>query len=153
MLVVPLFIGFPSAVDAAGSSPFSSLSGSWLGTGTIAVSNGPSERIRCRATYTVAEDGLQLRQELRCASDSYNFQVSGRFTYRGGQIAGTWTEKTRNATGQVSGTATGNEIRATVQGGGFSASVLMVTRGNRQTVSMSTSRSDITTVSAELRRS
>jgi len=47
----------------------------------------------------------------------------------------------------------GNEIRATVQGGGFSASVLMVTRGNRQTVSMSTSRSDINSVSAELRRS
>ena len=153
MLVMLVFLGLSSGVDAASSSPFPSLSGSWLGAGTIAVSNGPSERIRCRATYTVGGDGLQLRQELRCASDSYNFQVSSSFSYKGGQIVGTWTEKTRNATGRVSGTASGNEIRATVQGGGFSASVLMVTRGNRQTVSMSTGGADTTSVSAELRRS
>ena len=38
-----------SAVHAQASGPFSGFAGSWTGTGTVALSNGTTERIRCKA--------------------------------------------------------------------------------------------------------
>ena len=144
--------GLSQSARAANASPFPPLAGSWSGAGSVAVPGGPRERIRCRATYTVAPSGLELHQELRCASDSYRFDVSSSFIYKDGQVVGTWTERSRKASGQVSGSATGNEIRATVQGSGFSASLLLVTRGNRQTLSIRTDKADLPSFSVDLRQ-
>jgi hypothetical protein len=144
--------GWSQSAYAASASPFSALAGSWSGAGTMAVPDGPRERIRCRATYTVAPSGLELHQELRCASDSYRFDVSSSLVYKGGQVVGTWTERTRKASGRVSGSATGNEIRATVQGSGFSASLLLVTRGSRQTLAIRTDKADLPSFSIDLRQ-
>jgi hypothetical protein len=51
--------------------PFLGLSGSWSGAGTITMTNGATERIRCKATYAVNATGKAVQQTLRCASDSY----------------------------------------------------------------------------------
>ncbi|MGZ9188286.1 MAG: hypothetical protein ACXW6R_26805, partial [Candidatus Binatia bacterium] len=37
----------------AQSGPFAGFSGSWSGNGTVALSDGTTERIRCRASYNV----------------------------------------------------------------------------------------------------
>jgi hypothetical protein len=37
--------------------PFLGLSGSWSGAGTITMTNGATERIRCKATYAVNATG------------------------------------------------------------------------------------------------
>lgn len=137
MLVTLVFLGLASGVDAASSSPFPSLSGSWLGAGTIAVSNGPSERIRCRATYTVGGDGLQLRQELRCASDSYNFDLSGEFAVDGqNQVNGRWTERTRSVGGTAVGNTSGDRLQLHVESAGFAAELVMITKNKRQSVTI-----------------
>src|SRR5215470_13166944 len=54
---------------------FAGLAGAWNGSGRIEMQNG-SERIRCRARYSVSQGGEVLVQELRCASDSYKFDVN-----------------------------------------------------------------------------
>ena len=57
-------------------SPFAGLAGAWNGSGRIEMQNGNGERIRCRARYSVSQVGEVLVQELRCASDSYKFDVN-----------------------------------------------------------------------------
>ena len=59
-----------SPVQAA-SSPFPAMAGSWSGGGTISMSSGEQETLRCRATYNVAGSGDELSLNLRCASASY----------------------------------------------------------------------------------
>ena len=44
----------------AQSRPFAGLDGAWSGNGTISLSDGSSERIRCRASYKVDGTGLGL---------------------------------------------------------------------------------------------
>jgi hypothetical protein len=61
--------------QATSSSPFAGYAGSWSGSGTVALSNGTTERLRCQATYAVASTGTDLPQNLRCTSGSYNFEL------------------------------------------------------------------------------
>ena len=61
------------SVSHAQSGPFTGFNGSWSGNGTVALSDGTTERIRCKASYNVNGTGLGLKQTLRCASDSYRY--------------------------------------------------------------------------------
>lgn len=66
LFAVQLLI-FTSESQAEG--PFDNLRGAWSGVGTIALTNGSQERIRCRASYNPSDPNL--RMTLVCASDSY----------------------------------------------------------------------------------
>jgi hypothetical protein len=133
--------------------PFVHFAGSWSGAGTIATSNGTRERIRCVATYAVGEAGHGLEQNMRCASDSYKFYVSSNVQADGNRLSGTWTEATRGANGQVSGTVEDSRILATVGGLGFTASIAISTRGGGQSVTIRPSgRTDIVEVTVNLRK-
>jgi len=125
--------------------------GSWVGSGTISTING-SERIRCRVSYAVG-GGNSLSQDLRCASDSYNFQVSSNIVNQGGAISGTWSEVTRQVSGNVSGRLGDGTLQASVSGPGFSAGLSISTSGNRQSVTIRPSGGDIRDVSVNLMRS
>ncbi|MBV9704526.1 MAG: hypothetical protein JO163_17500, partial [Methylobacteriaceae bacterium] len=96
--------------------------------------------------------GKNLHQDLRCASDSYRFDVLSNVVYQGGAISGTWTETTRKATGQISGRVSGGSITATISGPSVSAEFSLDMRGNQQTVSIRSSGSDVTSVSMTLAR-
>src|SRR5260370_20501500 len=96
----------------AQAGPFAALSGSWSGGGTIWLASGANERIRCRAAYDVGSGGRALQLSIRCASDSYNFDLAGSVVYQGGAITGTWSESSRGVNGAVSGSAGGNHVRA-----------------------------------------
>ena len=48
--------------------PFLGLSGHWSGAGTVTLTNGATERIRCKAAYAVSSTGKSVQQTLRCAS-------------------------------------------------------------------------------------
>ena len=61
---------------AAQSPPFAGLAGSWAGSGSISLSDGSKERLRCKATYQVSDGERRLQQSLRCASDSYRFDLN-----------------------------------------------------------------------------
>jgi hypothetical protein len=123
-------------------SPFSGLSGSWSGGGFIKLASGQRERLRCRATYGVTESDTRLQQRLRCAS--YRFDVDSNIVSEGGALHGTWTETSRNASGNVSGRVSGGEIQARIDGAGFSARLTLNTRGDRQSVVIESPGHDIT---------
>lgn len=139
-------------VLAQGPTPFANLHGNWAGNGTITLSSGASERIRCRAKYKVENSDRNMQQELRCASDSYKFEVNSNIDYNAGSVYGTWTEITRNVSGAVNGTAAGNQIEARVGGGPFSAALVLTTTGNAQAVSIRPTGTDVTTVTIHLQR-
>jgi hypothetical protein len=141
-----------SAIQAAVSSPFAAMAGSWSGGGVLSTTDGMPERLRCRASYNVAGSGAQLRLNLRCASDSYNFDLASDVEYRGGAISGSWSEASRNASGTISGRAAGGRIEAFARGDSFSANLSLTTRGNRQTVSIRPQGTSITGVSLALDR-
>lgn len=155
-LVIGLALGSPPAgaqgAARAAGGPFAGLSGSWSGGGSIKLSNGTSEALRCRATYAVRLAGMGLDQNLICASDSYKFQVRSNVDYNAGAISGTWAETTRRVSGRVSGRAGEGEIEAKVDGGSFSASLAVSTSGNRQTVTIRPQGTDVTEVAVRLQR-
>ena len=117
-----------------GSGPFAGFDGAWSGTGTVALSDGTTERIRCKADYKVNGSGMALKQSLRCASDSYKFDLSSDVTSNGGRISGNWSEASRNIFGNLQGTAGGGQIEVFVEANGFAANLTLRTTGNKQTV-------------------
>jgi len=136
----------------AARSPFTALAGLWSGGGTLNTSDGQQEQLRCRAHYSVAPDGTELRLNLRCASASYNFNLAGDVEERGGEIHGSWSESTRNASGTISGRAVGDRIEAAAVGQSFSANLSLTTRRNRQAVFIRPQRANITSVALTLYR-
>src|SRR4051795_6226034 len=121
----------------AQSGPFTGFNGAWSGNGTVALSDGTTERIRCKADYTVDGTGLALKQNLRCASDSYKFDLTSNVTSQGDRIHGSWSEASRNIFGDLQGTAGGGQIDVFVEANGFSANLTLRTNGNKQTVQIS----------------
>jgi hypothetical protein len=113
-------------------TPFAGLSGAWSGSGRITMKDGSSEPIRCRATYTANKAGTMLDQVLRCASDSYKFNVKSTVGANGNALSGQWTETTYNMTGTFTGTVNGQKVEGKVRGGGLQVGIAVVTSGNRQ---------------------
>jgi hypothetical protein len=140
------------ATQAAVVSPFAAMAGSWSGGGMLNMSDGSQEPLRCRASYDVAGTGAELHLNLRCASASYNFDLASDVQYRGGEISGDWTEASRNASGTISGRASGGHIEAAASGQNFSAGLSLTTRGSRQTVSIRPQGTNVTAVSLALDR-
>jgi hypothetical protein len=126
-----------SAGHAQAGGPFAGFDGAWAGNGTVALSDGTTERIRCKADYKVNGNGLGLKQSLHCASDSYKFDLSSDVTSQGDRISGSWSEASRNIFGNLQGTAGGGQIEVFVEASGFAANLTLRTNGNRQTVQIS----------------
>jgi hypothetical protein len=121
----------------AQSRPFAGFSGSWSGNGTVALSDGTTERVRCNADYKVDGTGLQLKQNLHCASDNYKFDLSSDVTSQGDRISGNWSEASRNISGDLQDTAGGGQIKVFVEAPGFAANLTLRAIGNKQTVQIS----------------
>jgi hypothetical protein len=152
VLLAAAFSIHPS-LSFAQTGPFADLEGAWAGNGTISTTDGRTEQIRCRAKYFVSPSGANLDQKLRCASDSYHFDVnSGLVRQPDGQILGQWTETTRNATGSVSARRNGDVISAQITGPSFTAAMTVQTSGAGQKVEIVPNGSDIKAVSVDLRR-
>jgi hypothetical protein len=133
------------------SGPFAALVGEWVGSGAVTADNR-SERIRCKVSYGLGGDPAELIQNLVCASDSYRFDVASSIFANEGLISGQWSERTRGISGRLSGVVSANEIRARVEAQGFSASIDVSTRGDRQTVLIRPRAADVSSVSVSLRR-
>jgi len=136
----------------SGRGPFAGFDGAWSGTGTVALSDGTTERIRCKADYKVSGTGMDLKQTLRCASDSYKFDLSSDVTSSGDRISGNWSEASRNLNGNLQGTAGGGQIEVFVEAAGFAASLTLRTNGSRQTVQIN-SKGEIRGVNITMVRS
>jgi len=125
------------SASQAQSGPFVGFDGSWAGTGTVSLSDGSTEHLRCKADYKVNGTGLELKQNLHCASDSYKFDLSSDVTSQGDRISGNWSEASRRINGTLQGTAGGGQIDLFVEASGFAANLTLHTSGNKQTVQIS----------------
>src|SRR5258706_13899422 len=76
----------------AQSGPFAGFDGTWSGNGTVALSDGTTERIRGKADYKANGNGLGLKQNLHCATDSYKFDLSSECTTQGDRISANCNE-------------------------------------------------------------
>ena len=137
---------------AAASGPFDGIDGVWGGTGTLTYASGTKERLRCRAQY-VQNDDDNLQQALRCASDSYNFQINAYLENQDGDLVGRWEELVLEISGTVTGSAETGRIEGSLHGPGFVAELKVTTNGNRQRVQILTPDQDIREVSIEVRKS
>ena len=150
LLFTCIAIGRFTGAASAQTKPFSEMAGAWSGSGTISLADGSRERIRCRANYTMnGPNGL--RQSLRCASDSYKFELTSDVVSDGERISGSWSETSRGVRGGLQGRVAGPHMSVLADAPGFSANISLATRGNRQSVSIS-SAGDIRNVSISMAR-
>jgi len=131
-------VGVPLSQGWADEGPFHEFAGSWSGTGTLRPSNGAAERVRCNANYRQrGSSEHEIDLQLRCTSDSYNFDLTGQFTAdEQNQVSGRWTERTRGIGGTAVGNARGDRLQIHVESSGFAADLVMVTRSRRQSVTI-----------------
>lgn len=139
-----------SETQAADGNPFDTLLGSWGGSGNFKLNDGTSERIQCNAYYTGG--GSTLGMAIRCKSPSNNIEIRSKLNKSGSKISGTWEERTFNASGAASGSASASNIRLQISGG-VSGSMSVNYSKSRQSVSISTSGSPLRSVHITLNRS
>ena len=153
VLAMALAFSIAGTCYAQRIAPFDRLVGQWSGSGTIELSNGSRESIRCRAGYDVQQNRLQLN--IRCASEGSNFDLRANAEYSGGAISGSWSESTRGASGTISGKAEGDRFQVVAKSSSFNATLALVTHGGRQSVTIRShdNQANIKSVSINLRRS
>jgi hypothetical protein len=144
--------GMMTAAAAEQAGVFISLSGDWSGDGTVNTNSGTTERIRCRASYVVNQRGDNLQQELRCASDSYKFEVSSTMIYDNGAIRGTWAERNENVIGELNGLVYPDRISGGVHGSLFTAKVAVITDGAKQSVNIEPTGTSIKAISIRMNK-
>lgn len=140
----------PAAVQASGS-PFVAMSGNWSGGGVITLASGTKERIRCRARYDVGGGGSNLDLTLRCASDSFKFELQSNVAHSNGAVSGTWAETTRMVGGSIDGNAKGSRIQVRVSGT-LSALLALNTTANQQSISIQAPGTELSSVAISLSR-
>jgi hypothetical protein len=136
VLAASLCLWLGGSVHARAATPFGQLAGQWSGNGTIEFSDNRREPLKCRAAYDVLGQMNKLQFNIRCASQSYNFDLRGSVTYNNGAVSGSWSESTRNAAGSMNGTARDGRFQVLATGPTFSANLTLATRGGRQTVTI-----------------
>jgi hypothetical protein len=141
-----LAVSAPHAMAADG--PLAHFAGNYTGNGKITVKDGTSERIRCRSTNTATGNGLNL--SMRCASDSYKFDLGSELTASGNEISGSWNETTRGVNGSVSGRINGGTIQGTATAVGVTAGIAIHSSANSLSVSIRSPGSEVSEVSVSM---
>jgi hypothetical protein len=134
----------------ASASPLSELPGRWTGMGSVMMSSGNSEQVKCVATYFVGSGGSSLQQNLRCASTSYKIDSTATLKVNNGLVSGEWHEKIYSANGSVSGRITGNGFNLSIQGENFNAAMLVTTSTCKQSVTIAPRGMSISKISMTL---
>jgi hypothetical protein len=141
-----------SAPPAHAQSTFASMGGAWSGNGMVHLRGGTQERIRCRASYDPTSSGQSLKLELRCASDAWNFDLSGSIVQNGVSISGTWFESVNRVGGRITGQYNGGLIQARAEGDIVTALLTVKTIGARQSFLMEAPGAWAEQVSIDLHR-
>lgn len=131
---------------------FETWAGTWSGNGTLSTSDGGRDRIRCNVTYAVQSGGHTVKQDLRCASDTYRFEITSNIVQQGQTLTGDWFESTRRVGGRIVGRASGSQLDIRAEGDTFTALVTVNTQGNRQTYVLESPGSQLDSVSITLDR-
>lgn len=134
---------------AASADPITDLTGYWRGNGSIALSNGKTERVKCNVVYK-AQGDAELRQTMRCASADYSINALADLQVKGGKVTGTWEERTYAAKGAVSGRFGGDSFALSIQGANFSAAMSVTLTDCKQSLSITPQGLEVRRVSIRL---
>src|ERR1700719_2507957 len=135
-----------------GASLFEAWAGSWSGEDALTTADGARSRIRCLVTYAVQDRGRAVRQDLRCASDTYRFEIASNMVQSAQSLFGDWFESTRRVGGRITGRASGSRLDIRAEGDTFTALVTVTTQDNRQTFVLESPGSQLSDVSITLNR-
>lgn len=141
-----------SVAPAYAQQSFEDVAGSWSGGGTMKPSDGPSERVRCKADYAPKNNGQSIKLKLRCASDAYKMDLSANIDQNGTDLSGNWFESQYRQGGKISGKNVNGLIEARVEGDTITALLSVHTKGNRQTFAMESPGAWVSQVSIDLVR-
>lgn len=120
---------------AAPASPFNKFAGRWTGEGRLWFRDKKMEAVKCRVTYFVSATGLQLTQNIRCASaGGGNVDLQAVSDLSGEDVKGTWNEKIYNLNGGIAGKLTDHGLRVVVTGSDLSANMDLIVKDSRQIV-------------------
>ena len=134
---------------AALAEPIADLAGFWSGNGAVTLASGNTERVKCQVFYKT-EDSTQLRQTLRCASADYTINSIADLQVKGGQVTGSWEEKTYAAKGEVSGRFSGESFALMIKGANFTASMNVALSACKQSINITPKGLDVTKVTIGL---
>lgn len=132
------FVGFVATTPAVADGPFAALAGTWSGMGTVKLTNGASERLRCKGYYINRDGGSGLGMSIRCASAANKFNLRANIVSNGGSVSGDWTETNYNATGGLSGSANASKIALRINGGITGTMAVTVSGSSQRVVFSST---------------
>ena len=102
-----------STPAAAADSSLDALAGSWRGDGTMSFEDGATESISCNGYYKGAGS---LSVVIRCKGTASNFELRSKLETNGSAVSGSWEERTYNAAGNVSGTASPGKLNVEFSG-------------------------------------
>lgn len=132
------------------ANPVPLLAGRWSGPGTISMSSGEVEQMRCVATYFIENGGGSVRQNLRCASQGYKIDAVTNLTVSGGRVAGSWEERTWATTGLIKGDIQGDGFALQIEGPGFTAAMALKTSNCNQSISIAPRGNAVSRISMNL---
>lgn len=145
-------IAILAAAPAYAQQSFDNVAGSWSGGGMMKPSDGPRERVRCKADYAPKNNGQSVKLSLRCASDAYKMELSANIDQNGTSLSGNWFESQYRQGGSISGKNVNGVIEAKIEGQTITALLSVQTKGNRQTFAMESPGAWISQVSVDLVR-
>lgn len=147
-----LLLSWSSPISALPMGPFAGFAGQWQGLGSIVMSDGSRDSIRCKANYSVG-GGDTLAIAVDCASDSYTVKLVSNVVARGKEFSGTWQETTRQVSGNVTGwMPAAGQMEASLEGMGFGIQLAASTNGKQQAVTIRSQGTDVQNVSITLRK-
>jgi hypothetical protein len=138
------------AASASAASPIDDMAGYWSGAGSVLLSNGKTEKVKCSVVYKIADGGTQIKQSMRCASADYSINAAADLKVKGAQVTGSWEERTYSAAGEVSGKYTGTAFTLAIKGGTFSASMNVSLSNCKQQINIAPQGIDVNRISIGL---
>lgn len=118
----------------ASATAVSDLPGRWTGWGSVTLTTGQSEQVKCVATYFV--EGAAVRQNLRCASQSYKIDAVANLSVANGRVTGQWEERTWSVGGSVTGRQTDKGFDLAINGPNFGAAMMVGGTNCKQSINI-----------------
>ncbi len=133
--------------------PLGRLAGRWTGEGVMTLNFGPPENFKCIVTYRPTEDGVGMRQNLRCKGRVTRLDAATILWVEGTQVTGRWEDRINSLNGTVSGIVTNDGFEVMLGGRFFAAKMAVAGSTCEQMVTVSPERSVyFRELSAELRK-
>ena len=139
-----------TAAWPAGAGTIGELAGYWTGVGSITLSGGNTERVKCAVIYKVDNGRGEIKQSIRCASTDFSINATADLRVKGEQVSGSWEEKTYAATGEVSGRYTGESLVLSIRGANFTAAMDVGLSACKQSISIAPKGLDVSHISIGL---